>query len=57
MQKSHKKSLNPLNWINSPSLLAQEFPTAILVFGVVANFAWLVVVFWFLSYWIIWYWA
>jgi hypothetical protein len=57
MQKSHKKSLNPLNWINPPSLLTREFPTAILVFGVVANFAWLVVVFWFLSYWIIWFWA
>jgi hypothetical protein len=55
MQKSHKKGLNPANWIHSWSLIPREFPTAILVFGVVVNFVWLAVVFWFLSYWIVWY--
>jgi hypothetical protein len=55
MQKSHKKGLNPANWIHSWSLVPREFPTAILIFGVVVNFVWLAVVFWFLSYWIVWY--
>jgi hypothetical protein len=57
MQNSLKKRLNPADWINPLSLAPREFPTAILVFGVLANFAWLGLVFWFLSYWIVWYWA
>jgi hypothetical protein len=57
MQKSHKKLLNPADWIDPLSLVSREFPTAILVFGVLANFVWLAVVFWFLSYWIVWLWA
>jgi hypothetical protein len=54
MQKLYKKRLNPVEWINAFSLVPREFPTAILVFGVLANFVWLAVVFWFLSYWIAW---
>jgi hypothetical protein len=54
MQKSYKKRFNPAEWINPLNLIPREFPTAILVFGVLANFAWLAVVFWFLSYWIVW---
>jgi hypothetical protein len=55
MQKSYKKRLNPAEWINPLRLVPQEFSTAILVFGVMTNFARLAVVFWFLSYWIVWY--
>jgi Mg/Co/Ni transporter MgtE len=54
MQKSYKKRFSPAEWINPLNLIPREFPTAILVFGVLANFAWLAVVFWFLSYWIVW---
>ena len=54
MQKSYKRRLHPAAWISPLSLIPQEFPTMILVFGVVANFAWLALVFWFLSYWIVW---
>jgi hypothetical protein len=54
MPKLHKKRLNPAEWISVLSLVPQEFPTAILVFGVLVNFTWLAVVFWFLSYWIAW---
>ena len=54
MQKPDKKRFNPVEWINLLNLIPREFPTAILVFGVLTNFAWLAVVFWFLSYWIVW---
>ena len=54
MQKAYRKRLHPAEWFIPLSLIPQEFPTTILVFGVVANFAWLAVVFWFLSYWIVW---
>jgi hypothetical protein len=54
MQKLHRNRLNFADKINELNLVPREFPTAILVFGVLANFAWLAVVFWFLSYWIAW---
>jgi hypothetical protein len=52
--KLHKKRLNPAEWISVLSLVPREFPTAILVFGVLVDFAWLGVVFWFLTCWIAW---
>ena len=54
MQKLHRNSPNLVEWMSTLSLVPREFPTAILVFGVLVNFAWLAVVFWFLSYWIAW---
>jgi len=39
------------------NLIAGEFPTAMLAFGVLANFAWVAGAFWILSYWIAWHWA
>jgi hypothetical protein len=54
MQKSCKKRVNLAEWINPLNLISPEFPTAILIFGVLVNFTWLAVVFWFLSYWIVW---
>jgi hypothetical protein len=31
-----------------------EMPMVTIAFGVLANFAWVAVLFWFLSYWIVW---
>jgi hypothetical protein len=54
MLKLRKKRLNPAEWISALNLVPREFPMATLVFGVLVNFTWLAVVFWFLSYWIAW---
>ena len=57
MQETRKKDRARLAWIDPLIQMTGEFPTILLAIGVVANFAWLAVVFWLLSYWLVWRWA
>ena len=54
MQKSTNKHGDPTVLTYALNALIAEMPMAIIVFGVLANFAWVAVLFWFLSYWIVW---
>ena len=57
MHETRKKDRARLAWIDLLVQMTGEFPTILLAIGVVANFAWLAVVFWLLSYWLVWRWA
>jgi hypothetical protein len=54
MQKPTNKLRNLTILTNTLSELAAEIPAAVIAFGVFANFAWVIGLFWLLSYWIAW---
>jgi hypothetical protein len=57
MHKQEKIYSAPAAFGRLVYLITGKFPTAMLAFGVLANFAWLAVAFWVLSYWLAWHWA
>ena len=54
MQNSKNKHRNQTIFTDAWNTLAAEMPIAIIAFGVLANFGWVVGLFWLLSYWIVW---
>jgi hypothetical protein len=54
MLNSRSKHHDQTILTNALNAVLTEFPLATIVFGVVTNFAWVAIVFWLLSYWIVW---
>jgi hypothetical protein len=54
MLNSRSKHHHQTTLTDALNAVLVEFPTMTIAFGVLANFAWLAVLFWLLSYWIVW---
>ena len=54
MQNSGNKPRKQTIFAATLNALATEMPFAVIAFGVLVNFAWVIGLFWLLSYWIVW---